>query len=637
MKALKTISTIALSALVLAGCQQKELDYNSSSPIRIGEKITITATGEATPTKTSLQADKSIFWGTNDQITLLYGNSKGTFTSQNTAPAATAEFEGTLTTVLGATENGSASGKKLYGFFPADDNITIDNDLATIAFKVDQTASAGTFDPAAFSSAAVSDNLVLRFYNVLSALAITVGEDEVTEITVENNDTSGAGIGAEAIVVDLSNPSAPFVSGQSIIRHMVSLTPDGASTFTKGETYYMAVIPGTYTGGVTFTLKHSSGPDTVLPVTSDLTFERSKFHNATLKAKELKLKKVWVHHGVAGVAGWPAYVSGAEDFDTFTRSATMDDDYVYVPKFSTENDGNNFTEATIGMFKVSDGSFAGKVQRTIEPDYMANATWAQTVPIACARVMKNTDSSINGGKDILVASNLCDAQNVRVYAWKNGIDHEPTMIANFSNGRRMGDRIAVSGTFQSGRIWFRQSLSSSMNAWLTVTNGTTPSYGFDALGAATFDDAESFGEYIAFNNGAFALVPTNSSVGLHLVQGTTQVKLYPALKRCFGWTPFEYNGKQYLAFLDMSGGTNLPIITVIEGAYDTVENLQATLDAFQVVARASLTSDDPYDFTTTSAYATNNQGDCTVRIINGVPHVMGMARGGMGVFQFVLE
>ena len=355
-----------------------------------------------------------------------------------------------------------------------------------------------------------------------------------------------------------------------------------------------------------------------------------------IPAPELVLDKLWSVSGVAGVAGWPAYVAGAEDFDTCTRSATFDDEYVYIPKFSTASTDGAFNEATIGMFRVSDGTFAGKVQRTTDPDYMAG-TWASTVPVSCARVMKNEDASINGGKDILVVTNLCDAQNVRVYAWENGVNNQPKLIANFSNARRMGDRIAVSGTYQSGRIWYRQSLSQSMTAWLTVTNGKTPEWGFDALGLMPLGDEESMGEFIPFDNGKFGLVPTNTGVGLHLVQGLNEVKLYPDLKRCFGWTPFNYNGVDYLAFLNMAGGTNLPIITVIEGASDTVDNLKATLDAYKVVAQASLATSDPNDLTTTTAYATNNQGDCSVRIIDGVPHIMGMARGGMGIFKFVLQ
>ena len=352
-------------------------------------------------------------------------------------------------------------------------------------------------------------------------------------------------------------------------------------------------------------------------------------------AKSLSLEKVWGHHGVAGVAGWAEYVSGCEGkLDTYTRSAAFDDDFVYVPKFSTEAAEGNFVEASIYKFKVSDGSFAGLVQRTTDPDYMAG-TWASTVPVSCVRVMKNTDPAVNGGKDILVATNLCDAQNVRAYAWENGVDQQPKLIANFSNARRMGDRISVSGTYQSGRIWYRQSLSASMTAWLSVTNGTTPSYGFDALGAMPLGDAESMGEYQDF--GKFGLVSTNSGVGLHLVNGLEEVKVYPSLKRCYGWSPFEFNGKNYLAFLHMAGGTNMPIVTVLEGESDTVSHLQATLDNYNVVLQGSIASADPTDLSATTAYATNNQGDCSVRIIDGVPYIMGFARGGLAVFKVVMK
>lgn len=613
MKTLKTISTIALSALVLAGCQQKELDPANSSPIKIGEKITITATGESTPTKTVLQADNSIFWSASDQITLVYGNSKGTFISQNTAPAATAEFEGTLTTVLGATENGSASGKKLYGFFPADDNITVDSDAATIAFKVDQTASAGTFDPMAFSSAAVSDNLVLRFYNILSALAITVGEDDVTEITVQNNDTSGAGIGAEAIVVDLSNPSSPFVSGQSIIRHMVSLTPDGAATFTKGQTYYMAVIPGTYTGGVTFTLRHSSGPDTVLPVNSDLTFERSKFHNVTLKQKQLTLKTLWLKQS-EGTTAWNAYYGGTPGTD---RNIAMDDDYVYI----AENSGT----AKLWAISITDPSDVKAVN--------VEGVTGGTHRLSCPRVIKNTDASVNGGKDVLLCSSLTrGGEDPKLYMWINGIDNAPKAITltTWASDTWFGDVFTVYGTLQDGVLFFDKIGGNDPNGIVTFLLNGVPS------GNAMYLMARlKFNDVIGYHSGACAYYPYPDNInkgvyspgrgvearGQNVVatgnikgQGGITVTLTPldydegTNGYVLGYNFIEWQGKRYVIYGNQSNSTT-GYVRVREGSMDTDWSVIASTGSRicrrdLVVASGSLSSG-------------NSGMDVTARVING--------------------
>ena len=647
MKAFKTISAIALAALVLAGCEKKELEFTPSPLIKIGEEITITATGEVNPTKTVLQEDgKSIFWGVDDKITVIYGANSGEFVSENTAPAATAEFSGTLTAVLGTSETDpstAADTKYIYGIYPHNVANAVDaTGKVTVFLPKVQKAAAGTYDPEAFPAIARSEGLNLAFYNVAGALAITVAEDNVNKIIVSNNNDSAAPLAGKLEVRILDN-NHPEVDAVIDTEKEIELIPATGETFENGKTYVLALLPFKYVGGITVTLKHTSGDDTVLSKTDDVTIERNKIYPMTVKAKVLALKKVWGHHGVAGTAGWTAYVDGVESFEGdggYIRNATMDDEFVYVPKCQgTSADGNNFDEVKIYKFSMSDGTYAGLVQRTVDPDYMAGK-WQGVWPVACLRVLKNTDSSVNGGKDILVATNLIDGGTLRAYAWNNGVNNQPARIANFENWRRMGDRITVSGTYQSGRIYYISAMSASpMVAWLTVTNGTTPSYGFDALGEVSGGgdggDSASINEYYPF--GAFGLIATNTGTGLRLVSGTTVTQTYVDYKRCFGWNAFSFNGKDYLSYLNMAGGTNKPIVTVIEGSSDTLEHLQATLEAKKVVAQAGIATADPLDLSTTTTYAGNNQGDSSLRIIDGVPYILGMARGGMALFKLVLE
>lgn len=359
----------------------------------------------------------------------------------------------------------------------------------------------------------------------------------------------------------------------------------------------------------------------------------------------VSLQKEWINAGQAGVGGWSAFITGAEDLDGnsggYVRNATFDDDYVYIPKNSGASaDGSNFDEASILKFKVSDGTYAGKVQRTTTPDYMAG-TWASTFPVSSVRVMKNTDSSVNGGKDVLVAVNLCDGsgQRVRVYAWPNGIDAEPVLLANFAgmNERRWGDKITVEGTYQEGRIWYRNFYSVGTTAWLAVKDGAIPDAYFYALGAISANTDNAFTEFKSFNKGAFGLISNNLSAGTYLVQGSTVKETYTQYKRAWGWSEFNYKGQDYLAYLDLADGTNMPRITVLKGSCDTYANLKATLDDHIVAARVAFAIDDPSDFTSTTAWAYNGIGDCSVRIIGGEPYILGMTRGSMGLFKFSVE
>ena len=157
------------------------------------------------------------------------------------------------------------------------------------------------------------------------------------------------------------------------------------------------------------------------------------------------------------------------------------------------------------------------------------------------------------------------------------------------------------------------------------------------MGKAPVGDASTISEYYSFNRGSYGLIATNTGVGLHLVKANGEIKLYPDLKRCFGWSPFEFNGKNYLAFLSFSRGTNKPVVTVLEGASNSVDKLQETLDAFNVVLEASIASDDPYALDKDTTYASSNVGDCQVRIIDGVPYILGAARGGIALFKMELK
>ena len=357
--------------------------------------------------------------------------------------------------------------------------------------------------------------------------------------------------------------------------------------------------------------------------------------------KVLTLDKVWGIYGEAGVCGWPGKVSGIEDLDGNIRNATFDDDFVYIPKTKAVSADGNFTEYKIFKFKVSDGSYAGLVTPATDPAYMAG-TWASTFPVSCARVMKNTDPAVNNGKDILVCTNLCDGQNVRLYAWINGVDQQPQLLTNFSSARRFGDRISVEGTYQDGRVWYR-SFAGGMTAFINLVPGYTSGFNgshawnwVEALGATATDDGDSMiTEYTSFNKGAFGIVSTNSGKGIYLLTGTATTKNYTDYKRCWGWHAFEYEGVNYIAYLDLSTGTDKPIVTVIEGASSTVAELQATLEAKKVVARAAFATADVNDFTTGTAYATNNVGECEFRVINGEPYILGATRGSIALFKFI--
>ena len=359
--------------------------------------------------------------------------------------------------------------------------------------------------------------------------------------------------------------------------------------------------------------------------------------------KVARLEKVFGLYGKAGRAGWAGLVSGIEDLDGNVRNACFDDEFVYVPKAKgvDANGDGNFDEVKVFKFKISDGSYAGLVQRTVDPDYMAG-TWASTFPVSCVRVMKNTDPAVNGGKDVLVACNLSDGQRVRVYAWENGVDRQPKLLTDIADSRRLGDKISVEGTYQDGRIWFRSFDNNGTVYFVNLVPGYTSGFEgshawnwLEALGKISVGDVNNVSEFCSFNKGAYSLIATNSEVGTHLVRGTSEMKRYPDLARCFGWSAFKFKDKDYLAYLSLAGGADKPVIRVLEGASNTAAALQATLDAHVVAFEAAFATADMSDMETGTTPATEGVGDCQVRFIDGVPYVLGVTSGSMALFRIV--
>ena len=645
MKALKTISTIALAALVFASCQEKELEVSPvltpDSLIKVGEQITINATHDADQTKTVLQSDKSIYWSPADQISVLYGDSKGfskgTFTSQNTAPAATAEFSGTLNTVLGSTEGTSSTPKYLYGVFPASDDAAItvsdyDDELLVVPFKYQQTAVEGSFDPEAVTSVARSSSLDLSFYNVVSVLALTVQEDDVLGIDVENIDKSIIGIGCQSMRILFQGDGTPYIWGRNNQTHYVSLDPPaGQDTFTKGKTYYMAVLPGTYNAGVKFTLYKMAG-NIELTIDTPVTAERSKIHAVTLQkpAPKPALERVFGWYSTSE-ALWTPNVTAISithpDAYGMARGLTMDDEYIYLPKSSAY-------PALAGV-KISDPT--DQVSCSV-----SGVDAGDTFKTSFVRMIKNTDSSVNGGKDVLLMSNLSAANggNIVIYAYPNGITAAPIKLAQFAwdsaneveDWRRYGDRFFVTGTWQDGKIYL-PSFNEGKIVVLSVANGARTAV---AQYTATTNSPAGIKDLTVYPGDTKLFLTNNSIANLVAADGSktngwdTYVLSASSSNGVgtWGYNFFEFNGKNYIAYARISG--NKAWIEVIEDKGDLISSLAAQ-DGLLKAPIHSATSLD-------AEHATGGVADCCVRIINNVPYIAALTRdGGLVVDKLVLK
>ena len=358
-------------------------------------------------------------------------------------------------------------------------------------------------------------------------------------------------------------------------------------------------------------------------------------------------ERVWGFYGDTALdKGWSVR-AGVESLDGADRSLTVDDSFVYIPQTTGG-------EANIHKFNLLTGEYAGKLP-------VSSNMNVGTHSVSCARMIKNTDSSVNGGKDILLVGNLAlGGEYYRLYAYHNGTDKEPVMVVNTSLARRFGDKFSAVGTYQDGRIWVRSNDNVALTGYYVVNDkyaaGTAKPEDNWIVAAAIgkLNDHSNIGELYWYPSESsarqpYCLISSTSNNGLSLYSGcenaagegsqqdnSTLVATYPALAMTFGYDFFEVNGNHYIAFTKKIDEFNKKAaVQVIKGAGSTLESLKETLDAYpdNIVFEAPL--QDEFDITIDGVAGNNTVCDCEVRKIGNDVYLVAMSqRTGLSVFKF---
>lgn len=150
------------------------------------------------------------------------------------------------------------------------------------------------------------------------------------------------------------------------------------------------------------------------------------------------ISRVWGEYSTKE-ASWNGYFGGTAGSD---RNVAMDDNNIYIAEFNSTknlwaiNVNNPKTVTKLPTESVESAGYAG-------------------IYLTCPRVIPNTDSNINGGKDVLVVSNL-STEVLKMYFYSQGIDKNPTVVNfNIWTTRRLGDTYSFWGTLQSGMFYFK--------------------------------------------------------------------------------------------------------------------------------------------------------------------------------------
>ena len=220
--------SFAIAAAVLAACTTEiEGPFSEDIP-----QIIITATN-VTPeaTRTLVQdGGTQVFWEVADEIAVFYNRTGSRFVSQNTEPAASAEFSGSLSTVVGFNE-GTATENPIWGLYPYREDASSDKVSVTTTLPAEQIGRAGSFAKNTQITLARANSLSLGFYNVTGGLRFSLTQEGIKKVTFE-----GANGETLAGTIKLAfADGVPVVQEVTDGKSLLTLSAPNGETFQTGQ------------------------------------------------------------------------------------------------------------------------------------------------------------------------------------------------------------------------------------------------------------------------------------------------------------------------------------------------------------------------------------------------------------------
>lgn len=271
-----------LSILSAARLLAAALSCTREQDVNLSRTMTFKAVWADNPdTRTAIQSDgTSVWWSPNERIEIFgTDDSYGVFTSTNTAPEATATFEGTLEGGYGAS-----SGTRHIGLYPYYEYSYYDNGKLHTRVQDVQQGKEGTFADGAFPAVSISDNNLLSFRHLCGGARFSVANEGIGSVTFE-------ALGKEDLagLVDITfNNDGTFVTEVSAYDSEHSeavIAPEGG--FIPGKYYFAALLPGTLSHGLKVTYSKLDGTFDEIELDNPITVNRARF--GTIAGKDAGL------------------------------------------------------------------------------------------------------------------------------------------------------------------------------------------------------------------------------------------------------------------------------------------------------------------------------------------------------------
>ena len=308
MRKIYSFMVAAVAMFATAACTQ-ELE-NNATPELTGETVVYTASTDDANTKATLnETTKKSEWVANDEITVHDGTKGWKFTAAEAG--ANVDF---------SNSEGFGDYRPVLAVYPAErEGVTYTANIAAKKVKANiptyQQAQAGTYHSPAALAVAYSENNTFAFKNAHALLKFTVNTDNVTHVIFHGNGSEAltgdvyVTLGEEG-VEEVECLETEFTSGEGedkVVENKFgtwvecyAYHDDSNRYFAKEQTYYIAVAPQKFDGGVTVRVRINEGEELVAKTTSKSVETKI---NTILDLGEIKYEEPEVDASAYGLVG----------------------------------------------------------------------------------------------------------------------------------------------------------------------------------------------------------------------------------------------------------------------------------------------------------------------------------------------
>ena len=254
-----------------------------------GDVLTFNARieGENPKTRTTAVASGNSFqhwWSPGDAINVFYGVSEGygaEFGTDLEQASQTATFTGLLGAFSGVTEGGDALAQnEFWATYPFSENNSCDGSSVTVTMPAQQSAPAGSWDPASDLYVAKSKGLDLFFYLVGTSIRFSVTTADVAKVEFKSSGPDPKPL-AGTVRVAFDENHEPYVTEvvEGTSSNVISVTPKDGIHFDPDEVYFFNFLPGTLDHGFSVTYYNDDGVPKSIGSSYSKEFKRKEYQD----------------------------------------------------------------------------------------------------------------------------------------------------------------------------------------------------------------------------------------------------------------------------------------------------------------------------------------------------------------------